>query len=313
MANLIWAAELASAVDSVAAVENALSANGEAYTTISDISSTCIAASTRLWCLVGTFPDGHVISQVEGQIIANHAIAGGNWYIEGGDIWGFDPVTPLEPYDGIDGATTGDGDDSFVAMTGLDYAAALFSGLGSTYTQDQPTANDWTDRINAGTTDLAGPNAGVVWASTPPTAAYNTGVYYDANPGFGKALCQSWEFGGYGGDQDALMAMYIDALGGPSVAPPSAQFRRGDANGDAMFNIADCVYILSALFVPGSPAPACIDAADLNDDGAENIADAVYGLSALFVPGSAGPAAPHPGCGLDPTLDPLRCVSAPCP
>ncbi|MFN0056946.1 MAG: hypothetical protein ACKVX7_00685 [Planctomycetota bacterium] len=96
-------------------------------------------------------------------------------------------------------------------------------------------------------------------------------------------------------------------------APPVGQFKRADSNNDGSFNIADCVFILSALFVPGSMGPGCVDAADINDDGAMNIADAVYGLSSLFVPGSLSPPAPFPGCGSDPTADALTCVTSSCP
>lgn len=94
-------------------------------------------------------------------------------------------------------------------------------------------------------------------------------------------------------------------------APPTAEFLRGDSNDDGIFNIADAVYLLAALLVPGSPASACSDASDVNDDGALDIADAVYQLVALFVSGSPGPSA---DCVADTTTDPLDCaVSSSCP
>ena len=37
--------------------------------------------------------------------------------------------------------------------------------------------------------------------------AYNTGWSHDSDPGFGKTLSQSWEFGGYGGDKDACRGL----------------------------------------------------------------------------------------------------------
>ena len=55
---------------------------------------------------------------------------------------------------------------------------------------------------------------------------------------------------------------------------------------------------------------------DVNDDGGVNVADAVFLLSSLFVPGST--AIPEPnlqtGCGPDPTdTDPLQCDQTACP
>ena len=75
-------------------------------------------------------------------------------------------------------------------------------------------------------------------------------------------------------------------------------YRRGDANDDGQYNIADAVASLSALFVPSTPPLHCLAAADSNGDDTFNIADAIYTLSALFVIGSPLPPSPHPDCGL---------------
>ena len=83
-------------------------------------------------------------------------------------------------------------------------------------------------------------------------------------------------------------------------------FTRGDINDDSVINIADAVAALSYLF-SGGPA-TCLDAVDTNDDGNANVADGVFLLSFLFSGGSAPPA-PSPGCGADPTTDPLDCAS----
>lgn len=88
-------------------------------------------------------------------------------------------------------------------------------------------------------------------------------------------------------------------------------FIRGDSNGDGLVNVADAIFHLSALFLPGADQPACSDAADSNDDGGMNVADTVYLLSSLFVPGSPHPPPPHPGCGPDPTGDMLLGPSCP--
>jgi hypothetical protein len=194
-------------------------------------------------------------------------------------------------------------------MDGLDTALGLdVSDLQDiAYNQDQATGNDWTDQLQTTDLDSLGPNSALVWE--PDAQAYGagvgTGVFYDTDSG-GKVLCQSWEFGGFGGDQNDLAGRYVGILGGGPSSEP--QFRRGDKNMDGGFNIADEIYLLAALF-SGGAACACPDACDENDDGAVNIADAIFGLAALFS-GGAAPPAPGPNtCGEDPTPDALaECV-----
>ncbi|MEM7167180.1 MAG: hypothetical protein AAF581_17090 [Planctomycetota bacterium] len=96
--------------------------------------------------------------------------------------------------------------------------------------------------------------------------------------------------------------------------PVLTDFIRGDCNFDGAYNIADAVFDLNFLFSMGT-TPTCLDACDCNDDAAVNIADAVCMLNGLFGQMTVPPAAPHPGCGTDPTEpDGLTCVSyAPCP
>ncbi|MFN0058376.1 MAG: hypothetical protein ACKVX7_07950 [Planctomycetota bacterium] len=106
----------------------------------------------------------------------------------------------------------------------------------------------------------------------------------------------------------AIAAMTTDG----SVTLTAIRFRRGDCNADALFDVADPIALLGALFVAGTVGPGCPDACDVNDDGLVNIADAVYSLSALFSPGSPPPVAPHPDCGSDSTADGLGCSPAPC-
>ena len=89
--------------------------------------------------------------------------------------------------------------------------------------------------------------------------------------------------------------------------------KRGDVNIDGGVNIGDAVYLLNALFVPGSTPMSCYDSADCNDDGGVNISDAVRLLGMLFVPGM--PPLPAPGtlCGADLTDDNLTCEATSCP
>ena len=72
------------------------------------------------------------------------------------------------------------------------------------------------------------------------------------------------------------------------VAAPTSidllQYRPGDVNVDAAFNITDPVGLLSFLF--GGAEMDCLAAAEVNDDSEVNVADAVTMLSHLFGGGS---------------------------
>jgi hypothetical protein len=93
--------------------------------------------------------------------------------------------------------------------------------------------------------------------------------------------------------------------GGNPARAETAEFRRGDANGDGTFDLADSVSVLACLFL-GHSCSTCPDAADANDDGTLDIGDGVFGLSYLFL-GGAAPPAPGPfACGRDGTLDGLQ-------
>lgn len=95
----------------------------------------------------------------------------------------------------------------------------------------------------------------------------------------------------------------------PAPPPTGTTFRRGDCNSDGSFNIADCIYLLAALFSGGSSGE-CQDSCDMNDDGGGNIADAITGLSTLFAGGAPLPLPGSNDCGSDPTDDSLTCDSS---
>ncbi|MEM7164276.1 MAG: hypothetical protein AAF581_02360 [Planctomycetota bacterium] len=90
----------------------------------------------------------------------------------------------------------------------------------------------------------------------------------------------------------------------------SQPFVRGDCNADGTFNIADAVYLLSALFPLTAPVPiSCSDSCDANDNEGLDIADAVAMLNGLF--GPAIPLAAPNVCGADPGGDTLDCDTFP--
>ncbi|MEO2148562.1 MAG: hypothetical protein ABGY15_00105 [bacterium] len=97
--------------------------------------------------------------------------------------------------------------------------------------------------------------------------------------------------------------------------PVGDEFIRGDCNNDMGVNVADAVFLLGSMFVPGEPPLSCRDAGDINDDGGVNIADAVFLLGSLFIPNSPGIPEPNlqSGCGADPTAsDTLECDLSGC-
>jgi len=298
-------------VDSVAALQTALLAQPGVSLLVLDLGPgalSCLGDPVleRIWCCVGTFPADTTLTPSDEAALVVAQSLGKHIYIEAGDEWGFDGVTVLGDIDGI-APPYEDGDDSFASMDGADggFGLDLSAHVGVVYTQDS-AGNDYTDQLFPSATDALGPNAGVIWRQAG--GAYNTGIHYDTNSG-GKVICQSWEFGGFGGDQNALAAAYLAVFGGGVVQPG---FKRGDTNNDGGVNIADAVWVLGALFPApgGSPnALACLDASDGNDDGGINIADAVAILGSLFGSPTVPLPAPGTSCGVDPTtMDPLDCA-----
>ncbi|MGE3166963.1 MAG: hypothetical protein AB7O52_18820, partial [Planctomycetota bacterium] len=330
-------------IDSATALANALAANGRTVYVTAPLTATGVITALpcgvdlttfeTIWVMTGTFPDDYRIVAAEGDLLASLAAMGIGIYFEASDHWGFTHVASLlDERDGIEpdiGANIVDGDDSFTQMDGVDapLAGLLLAGnVDVNYDQDQ-TGNDFTDQLAlTGTTMTATPDAMItsaeaVWTNSNdglPSAtdpdellAYITGVIAVHADG-GRMISQSWEFGGYTGDQNLLAGAYLAALGRMNV--PMEQFVRGNCNGlDAQVNIADAVYLLGFLFPGGNPPNvlSCRDACDTNDDGQINIADAVALLGSLF--GSPSVPLPFPnatdGCGADPTMDTIDCAT----
>jgi len=314
--DVIFALEGIDDIDSVTALQAALDANGILYvtTTLGPAEWGCLGSSgiQRAWMMTGTYPNDYRISAEDGIAMTTAVQAGTAIYMEAGDHWGFAHlVTPYDGYDGVDQGAVVDGDDSFVAMNGADSGFGLdTSDLSGTAYNQANAGNDWTDQILP-LPGAGGPNVAQIWSDA--AAGYGTGIFYSTDDPTGNTISQSWEFGGFGGDQTDLAARYIAALGGGGT-PVGDEFMRGDCNADSGFNIADCIFTLAALF-SGGPSGTCLDACDSNDDGSINIADGIYSLAALFS-GGAPPPAPGPTvCGVDPTdTDPLDCAAfAPCP
>jgi hypothetical protein len=90
------------------------------------------------------------------------------------------------------------------------------------------------------------------------------------------------------------------------VVQGAGRFRRGDADGNALVDLADAVLILRHLF-GGGESPSCLDAADADDSGTLDLTDSIHLLGVLF---QGFGALPYPGGvvpGVDPATDLLGC------
>ncbi len=94
-------------------------------------------------------------------------------------------------------------------------------------------------------------------------------------------------------------------LAGAYTCTEGVTFRRGDANCDSKYDIADAIAILSYLF--GSKPVKCVDSLNANDSTGVDIADAIYLLGYLFASGPPPPA-PFPDLGIDETPDTVECA-----
>lgn len=288
-----------------------------------------------IWVMLGSFPDNHALRDEEAQILVNLLSAGVSVYIEGSDVWGFDPPTLFSDYDGVQGRSepgpvnfVSDGDDSFTSMDGAAHADMDLTTLTSVgYFQDNTSpvvfnGTDSTDRLQPTRSgpslvpDIPGTNAGVIWrnhadgnpAPAVTETAYATGIYYLPDDLCrGRVIAQSWELGGFGGDLQDLAATYLTHL---KTQQPGSGFRRGNCNDDTAVNIADVIFLLGYIFSfgPATP-PNCDDACDANDDGGLNIADTVSLLASLFGNPTLPLVEPTCICGPDPTPDSLDCDS----
>lgn len=114
-----------------------------------------------------------------------------------------------------------------------------------------------------------------------------------------ELICQGLSQSG-GKANSSNFALCVTSAGQPSMvgSASSASFRQfagyvsatqvliGDANGDALVNITDVVYMINYIF-GGGPAPNPLPAGDANCDELANISDAVYLISYIFSSGQA--------------------------
>ena len=155
--------------------------------------------SSAFVCL-GVYSDNHVLTDGEGQALADFLNNGGNLYMEGGDTWYYDTQTAVHPMFNINPIADGSDDLSTIAgQTGT-----FTEGMTFSYSGD----NSWIDQIGA-----TNP-AFLILENQDPV--YGTGVAYDE--GTYKTIGCSHEFGGLTdgtspSTKDELMNEYLVFFG----------------------------------------------------------------------------------------------------
>jgi hypothetical protein len=150
-------------------------------------------------CL-GVYNDQHMLTNGEGQILANYLNHGGRLYMEGGDTWAYDDPTPVHPMFKINGLS--DGANDLGLIMGQD--ASFAEGLSYQYTGD----NSYIDHIEA--VD----NAFELFRNQVPS--YCNAVALDE--GTYKTVGFSFEFGGLSDNasstREELMMLILEFFGG---------------------------------------------------------------------------------------------------
>ncbi len=153
--------------------------------------------SSAFVCL-GIYSDNHVLTDGEGQDLADFLNSGGKLYMEGGDTWYYDNQTAVHSMFNINGEADGSGDlGTILGLNGSFTEGMLFNYSGQ---------NSWIDHIS--------PTGSAVLIFENQSPNYGCGVAYDA--GDYATVGASFEFGGLD-DSDAtkeeLMAKYLEFFG----------------------------------------------------------------------------------------------------
>jgi hypothetical protein len=90
-----------------------------------------------------------------------------------------------------------------------------------------------------------------------------------------------------------LTSVILIAILGSATTATAQPYICGDADGSGVVEVADAVFLISYIFVPGSPAPDPYAAGDPDCTAVIETADAVYLINYIFVPGSLEPCDPN--------------------
>ncbi|MCK6561954.1 S8 family serine peptidase [bacterium] len=180
----------------------ALEANGKAVLITNTLTQAEIAQADYLFVVAGIYPNNHVIKETdpEAALIESYLAAGGKVYLEGGDVWYYDPIN-LNGHDfgpSFQINPLRDGSNNLKTVLG----ACLAEGKDFTYSG----ANNFIDQI--------APVGTACTIHSNDSPAYTCGV---ANSGaYGRTLGNSFGFGGLddfsisGVSKATLMASYLD-------------------------------------------------------------------------------------------------------
>lgn len=131
-----------------------------------------------VFVLLGAYSNNYVLTDSEGQMLADYLNAGGNIYMEGSDTWAFDNPTPVHPMFFIDGLDDGSGD--LYNVTGTD--GSFMEGFSFEF-QGNNNYIDHLAPIDKAFTILSNTNA-----NYDVTVAYADSAYHTVG--------SSFEFGG---------------------------------------------------------------------------------------------------------------------
>lgn len=256
------------------AIVNALEAAGKTWSQTSDITLANIADYQYLFALLGMYPDNHVISagSAEALFIESFLAAGGSVYLEGGDVWFWDPLFNgghnFAPDFGIRALADGSADLSQI------FSEACLAGMNFNYSG----AENHVDRLD--TTN----NSYVFHRNTAP--GYKTGIGFDFNGGQYRTVGNSFLFDGLDDfsisffSKNDLMAAYLDffdngcAQVSPGCVPPlvTPTDAEGGTNDVVAVNIeieqnasAIDAFGLKLIFNPAMLAYDSISAGDLTN------------------------------------------------
>ncbi len=312
-------------VDSASILRSELEDRGRVVVRCDSLTGFVLSNYDAIWVCLGVYPYNHPLTFNEGLKLKEYLESGGTLMIEGGDIWGYDILTPLNTIDGISASADGGSNlssiDGVLGENGVD-----LSGFSATYTGE----NTNLDHIYA---DL--PGASVVFSKTG--GAYHVGVLHvgaQSSLADFQLLGNSFEFGGVAGDRAEFLEAILIALDleadcnflAPTtprcewesqrlqltwqnltlysalevvrdevtiaILPPtvSSYVDIGPPGGFHEYRVRafggeECTWLSGACFID-LPEPDVFRRGDTNHNGSTNITDAVQLLAALFVPDS---------------------------
>ncbi|MBE9491819.1 MAG: T9SS type A sorting domain-containing protein [Bacteroidetes bacterium] len=163
-------------------------------------------------CL-GIFSSNYILTNNDGQLLADYLNNGGSIYMEGGDTWYYDPPTIVHPMFNIN--ATADGTNDLGTILGQ--AGTFTEDMSFSYTGE----NSWIDHL-----EPIAPAFKILENQAP---LYGTGIAYDA--GTYKTIGVSHEFGGLSDGASPstkveLMTEYLEFL--DISLSPEASFYSSD-------------------------------------------------------------------------------------